>query len=93
MRYLLCCGFEVDAKDSDSYTPLHNAAWHGQLEIVEMLIDRGATIDAETELKQTPLIFATFKGHHEIVKVLLSKGANANHLDVNCSNAAYMWSK
>ena len=82
VRHLLCCGFEVDAKDSDYYTPLHNAAWHGQLEIVEMLIDKGATIDAETELKQTPLIFATFRGHYEIVKVLLSKGANANHLDV-----------
>jgi hypothetical protein len=42
VRFMLDCGFPVDYPErSHGYSPLHNAAWAGAFELVELLLKRG----------------------------------------------------
>lgn len=71
---------QVNAKNKDSYTPLHIAAERGRLHIVERLIKAGADIDANAggwDLG-TPLHFAALNGHQLVVQALLDAGAAVN---------------
>jgi len=45
-KALLTPGPNVNARDQDGWTPLHWAAWRGQLETVNLLIEKGADVDA-----------------------------------------------
>jgi uncharacterized protein len=75
-------GMSVDAKDSKSFTALMISAWHGQTEVVKLLLDRGADMNARIETGAvkgaTALILAAGLGHTEVVKLLLDKGADMN---------------
>ena len=55
---------------------MHNAAQEGHVEIVKILLERGANPNAEDDAGRTPLHDAAFKGHVEIVKLLLERGAD-----------------
>ena len=57
-------------------TPLHNAAVGGNIEIVKLLLDKGAEIDCKNETSATPLHSAVVQGHLDIVKELLNRGAD-----------------
>jgi len=64
-------------------TPLHVAARYGRLEIVKLLLDRGADINAGdkrgmTGSQQTPLYAALSANQFEVEKYLLEKGADVN---------------
>ncbi|KAI8843151.1 ankyrin repeat-containing domain protein, partial [Chytridium lagenaria] len=60
------------------YTALHFAAYHGHLNVIEVLIEAGATVDMlEKENKGTSLIEASKTGGLEIVKALVEAGADA----------------
>jgi hypothetical protein len=45
------------ARDSEMYTPLHNAAFAGAVDGVKLLIDSGADVNAVTRDGSTPLHF------------------------------------
>ena len=60
-------------------TPLSDAAFRGNLEIVKLLLDRGARIDATNRDGNTPLIAAAFMCHTEVVQYLLDNGASTSH--------------
>ena len=66
-------------KDSLGQTPLHHAAYCGQTEIVQLLLEKKADVNCQDEKGATALRQAAQQGHLEIVKVLLEKKA-----DVNC---------
>ena len=72
----LDAGTDVDAKDTNGWTPLHLAALNGQKETTEILIAEGA--DVNTGDKITPLHYAAQYGEMEIVELLISKGADVN---------------
>lgn len=57
--------------------PLHVAAENGYLEIVELLISRGADVDL-LDVGCTPLSLAAENGHLEVVELLISSGANVD---------------
>ena len=42
----LATGSDVNAKNRDGVTPLHQAAWNGRKEIAELLIAKGANVNA-----------------------------------------------
>ena len=51
-------------------------AIEGNIEVVKLLIERGADVNAEdTFYQSTPLDWATENGHVEIAKLLIQKGA------------------
>ena len=55
----LAGGADVNAKNVDGWTPLHEAAFGGRKEIVELLISNGADVNAKGESGRTPLDLAT----------------------------------
>ncbi len=60
------------------------AAIKGHLDIVELLVSKGAEINARnTDHNITPLIWAANEGHLSIVRFLLEKGADPNILTDN----------
>ncbi len=68
----------VNEGDKSGYTPLHYAAYNGQLEMVQFLIASEANIHAQAQDGVTPLHFAAFYGHLDTAKFLVEKGANIN---------------
>ena len=78
VKQAIADGADVDAKDSDRWTPLHNAALKGHKEIVELLIAKCADLNAKGRSGWTPLHFAANGGDREVAKLLIAKGADLN---------------
>jgi ankyrin repeat protein len=76
VKRLLRSGVDVDARDALGATPLLDAAWLGNSEIVRFLLQQRA--DPNLRHKQngwTPLHAAVLSGHSAIIPILLSAGA------------------
>ena len=67
VKQFIASGTDVDAKDNISLwmkdnirgrTPLYWAAWTGEMEIAELLIDAGADVNAKNDEGRTPLDLA-----------------------------------
>ena len=72
---------EVDINNNNGLgigPPLLYAVDKGQIEIVELLLDKGADIDSIDVSQQTALMVASGMGHFGIVELLLKRGANVN---------------
>ena len=78
---LLDQGATVDTRDTDGFTPLLWAANRGAVNLVELLIARGADVNAKTTQKfnagRTALYLA---GNIGVVRVLLAAGADPRAL-------------
>ena len=59
-------------------TPLHLASLTGQIEVVRLLIDRGANVNSGTTDKSTPLHQAAHCGYTDIAELLIDHGADVN---------------
>ena len=72
--------YVLQAHSSDGWTPLHLAAFFGQADLANALLDRGADVNARSTngMKNTPLHAAAAGGKTELVELLLKRGANAN---------------
>ncbi len=57
---------------------LINVAAFGNLEIVKLLIERGADVQATNNTGATSLFYATLKGCLDVVRLLIERGANVN---------------
>jgi ankyrin repeat protein len=55
VQALLAKGANIEARDSNGRTPLHNAAYRGQINVVKILLARGADIDVKNIWGQRPL--------------------------------------
>jgi hypothetical protein len=66
---------DVDYRDALDRTPLHLAASSGSVDIVRVLLDRGADPSAFDFADTTPCGHAGKKGHREVVRMLLDVGA------------------
>ncbi|CZR59486.1 uncharacterized protein PAC_09378 [Phialocephala subalpina] len=55
------------------WTALHGAAWHGQDEQVQSLLEKGANGDAKDQRGWTALHWASWNGHETVVRMLLQK--------------------
>jgi len=73
----------------DLYTPLHTACSsttsNGSLEVLKLLLRRGADGNACNKWRETPLLIAANNGHKAAVEALLKSGANPSL----CSEAGW----
>jgi ankyrin repeat protein len=78
LRALVSKKVDVNAAEPDGTTALHWAAYHDDLESVDLLLRAGAKVNAATDLGVTPLYNASQNGGAAIVTKLLAAGANPN---------------
>ncbi|PSN40124.1 Tonsoku-like protein [Blattella germanica] len=74
-------GHPVNERDHCGWLPLHEASNHGYHELVELLLDNGATINDPGGLQcggVTPLHDAASCGHLAVVELLLDRGASVS---------------
>ena len=69
---------DVNCKGEFQLTPMHRAAWNGNKNVMQLLLDRGAELNAVDQDGWTPLHGATLHGHKDVVQLLLERGADPN---------------
>jgi len=81
-KLLLTYGSKVKSRNiRPTDTPLHYTAINGDIEIVEMLLNRGANVNAANQCGITLLHSAVKRKKMEIIELLLKKGAYVNARD------------
>ena len=89
VRYLVEeLGADVNQRDEEGYTPLHNAASRGDLEVIRFLVEHGADVTAVSRVGQTTADMANgpyqrTQPFPEAVALLESLGSKNNH---NCQS-------
>ena len=68
----------VHARNHFGWTPLHMAAFAGNVPNARLLLDRGADVNerAKTRFRNTPLLVAMLTGEYDVAKLLLDRGAD-----------------
>ena len=90
VRYLVEeLGADVNQRDEEGYTPLHNAASRGDLEVIRFLVEHGADVTAVSRVGQTTADMANgpyqrTQPFPEAVALLESLGSKNNHKCVSC---------
>ncbi len=90
VRYLVEeCGLDVNARDHEGNTALHNAAARGDVELIEYLVSRGADVTVVNREGQTTADMANgpvqrIQPFPEALTLLTSLGAANNNKCVSC---------
>jgi ankyrin repeat protein len=66
---------DVNTKNSLAWTPLHQAAFNGRLNISRYLVRQGADLESQSNLVDSPLHLAIWNHYSEIIEYLESKAA------------------
>jgi len=74
------CGY--NSVSGFGFSLLHAASWHCEIELMNVLLDKGADIESEDENAMTPLFYAIRSSKLEAVSFLLERGAKVNIYDI-----------
>ncbi|XP_074594547.1 uncharacterized protein LOC141849929 [Brevipalpus obovatus] len=81
-KLLISYGADVNAMTSERHdfrNVLHYAVLSGNIDIVRLLLNNGASVHFPPELqKPTPLDFTILRGNLDMIKLLVDNGANVN---------------
>ena len=82
-------GADVNARDHNGYSPVHNAASRGDIEMIRYLVDKGADVMVVSRRGQTTVDMANgpqqrIQPFPEAMLLLESLGAKNNHNCVSC---------
>ncbi|KKZ68567.1 hypothetical protein EMCG_01016 [[Emmonsia] crescens] len=84
VRLFLDCGADIEAQEDSSGSPISAAAYFGRIDLVELLLDRGADINAAGG---AALRAASCLGFEDIVELLIDRGADVNAVNPGGSSA------
>ena len=77
--------------DEDGWSPITLAAEQGQTEILQIILDAGASVDSKNHVGGwRALHCAAANGHIQIVKTLISAGASLDVEVCNMSASSYV---
>jgi ankyrin repeat protein len=85
---LLAHHADVNQQDADGDTALHGAAQTGNVEIMRLLLDKGAAPNVKNKQGGTPLMWAAVYGHQDAARLLLNRGADVSLKDNDGITAA-----
>ena len=81
LEVFILAGGDVNVRDEEyEDTPLHIAAWEGNLEIARVLIKEGSSINSLNNSLSTPLHYAVFNDHLQLVKELIKSGGRCKFI-------------
>ncbi|KAK3859456.1 hypothetical protein Pcinc_034434 [Petrolisthes cinctipes] len=82
---------KVNEEDSSGMTPLHHAAYKGNVELCKLLISHGADVNSDShDHRYSPLHFAALSGNTECCQQLLTAGAKSYHTNTLGRTATQM---
>lgn len=91
IKRLIDRGAHIDAKRGWGRTALHRAAAHGDIGILNILLEKGAKFDMrDGSYGRTPLAVAAWNGHLDTVILLAEKGANIIAVDSQQSTPLHL---
>lgn len=84
VRRFLEAGVDPDLQYADGTSALHDASAWGYLEVVNVLIEKGANVNFERPMYKSllggiPLTYAVAKGHTLVAEALIKAGADLNY--------------
>ncbi|KAH8982532.1 ankyrin repeat-containing domain protein, partial [Lactarius akahatsu] len=90
MRFLLYHGANVNAKNNQSQTPLHEVLLPKHIHIqpkdrfgaAQLSLERGADVNARDKYQETPFDLASFSLKPKLVRILLDRGADFHAMGV-----------
>ena len=65
----------MDVQDKDGWTPLYLASIRGALEVVRLLLERGADVKVKDKNGETALQEVAARGYNKVVELLREYGA------------------
>lgn len=83
LQWFVRAGANVNAANVDGHTPLHFAAFSGQMVLVEELLRHGADPDILNKQKKSPLHYAIVVGFVQIAALLVKHGADIHAVDIH----------
>lgn len=85
IRRLLDSGVSPNAYNQTGFAPIHSASRQGRVDIVRLLLDRGADADIQSRTRtdggQAALHIAARNNYLELIQLLLARGADPNIQD------------
>ena len=81
IRNLIDYAQDPNPANEAGLTLLHQAAWHGNIEVCKLLQEHVGNKNPRDKYGRTPLHHAALKGHAEMCKLLLEDGADKNPRD------------
>jgi ankyrin repeat protein len=79
MDKLIAEGVDVNAPIRNDLTPLAEAAFAGDLEVVDYLLRKGAKVEGTQKLPNSPIYFAIINGNTAVVGRFLDLGVAPNY--------------
>ena len=76
----------IENRNENGFTPLILASYRGNISVVKILLENGASINAKSDMG-TALMASAVKGNIEITQFLLEKKADPNIADTNGNTA------
>ncbi len=77
IRLLGALGLSLGRFDGIAWTPLHWAAYHGKLNVVNALLQEGCPLNTADLWDETPIQLAMRQGHHLVVARLVEHGVES----------------
>jgi len=84
---------DVNGKDGNDTTALHEASILGHAETIQMLLEHGADVNATDKFDRTPLHIAAGHGYVDTVTILLEAGADPEIAASKCGGTPLEWAK